>query len=315
MTKRYPKNMLEAALLLVATYGWLVFPAPPGAKRSYKSAKYCGGRRWGATNNPVVIARDFRRWPKANLGIPTGSENGFWALDIDTRKGHGVDGVASLRKLELKHGRLPKTLMAVSPTASLHHYFRYPADGSVIRNSTSKVGPGIDVRGEFGMVLAPPSVKPGVGRYRYRNWGTRGADAPEWLLKLVAEKPRRKRRPREATPKRRIDTDLIEAALNVIPAEAYSVWFEIGCALAFELGDAGFELFEAWSATSFKFNEAQCLAKWRECSRVAAYKIGTIFHHANEANPRWRFEHEQKQWQKIAAAMKMVKHRPSARKH
>ena len=47
------------------------------------------------------------------------------------------------------------------------------------------VAPGVDVRGEGGMVLAPPSVKEGVGRYRFLNWGTAGAYAPEWLLELV----------------------------------------------------------------------------------------------------------------------------------
>ena len=109
-----------------------------------------------------MIARDFRRWPKANIGIPTGPENGFWVLEADTPKGHAVDGIASLRRLERQHGRLPKTLMAVSPSGSLHYYFKWPKR-RVIGNTASKVAPGIDVRGEGGMVLAPPSVKPASG--------------------------------------------------------------------------------------------------------------------------------------------------------
>ena len=116
--KRFPNSMLEAALLYGELFDWIVFPVPPGTKRSYKSAKYSNGSRWGATNKPAVIKRDFRRWPKANLGIPTGAENGFWVLEADTPKGHDVDGIASLRALERKHGRLPKTLMAISPSAA-----------------------------------------------------------------------------------------------------------------------------------------------------------------------------------------------------
>ena len=46
------------------------------------------------------------------------------------------------------------------------------------------------------------------------------------------------------------------------------IWFKNGCALATELGDAGFELFDPWSATSFKYNADQCAAKWRECMKV-----------------------------------------------
>ena len=122
--KRPPDKVLDAALFYVALFDWVVFPVPPGTKKSYKSAKYSGGRRWGATNDPSIIERDFRRWPRANIGIPTGLENGFWVLEADTKKGHAVDGIASLRALERKYGRLPKTLMAISPSGSLHLLFQ-----------------------------------------------------------------------------------------------------------------------------------------------------------------------------------------------
>ena len=113
--KHPPRDMPEAALLYGELFGWAL-PVPPGTKRSYKSASFSNGKRWGATNKPRVIERDFRRWPKANLGIPTGPENGFWVLEADTPKGHDVDGIADLRELERKYGRLPKTLMVMSPS-------------------------------------------------------------------------------------------------------------------------------------------------------------------------------------------------------
>jgi hypothetical protein len=294
--KRPPEKVLDAALFYVARFDWVVFPVRPGTKKSYKSAKYSGGRRWGATNNPRIIERDFRRWPRANLGIPTGLENGFWVLEADTKKGHAVDGIAELRKLERKYGRLPKTLMAISPSGSLHYYFRWPKRGLVVVNSASKVAPGVDVRGEGGMVLAPPSVKKGVGVYKWLNWGTRGADAPKWLLDLVVRKPR----PVASSGKKLNavavdddDVDLIMAALRVTSSDNYQVWFENGCALHFELGDAGFEIFRAWSATSTKYNAAECIAKWRECSKPELnFKLGTILHHANEESRSWRGVYE-----------------------
>jgi hypothetical protein len=108
-------------------------------------------------------------------------------LETDTPSGHGVDGPASLRQLESQYGKLPTTLTAESPSGSVHFYFKY-LDGLIIRNSTSKIAPGIDVRGEGGMVVAPPSIKPGVGAYRWRKRGA-VADAPDWLIELAKQEP------------------------------------------------------------------------------------------------------------------------------
>jgi putative DNA primase/helicase len=129
---------VHAAALSYAERGWDVFPAPPGKKKSHKSAKHSNGAKWGKTRDPEQIRKDFRRWPEANVGLPTGKANGFWVLEADTLKGHNVDGIASLRTLEKKHGALPKTLMAESPSGSRHHYFNWP-EGFEIKNSTSGI--------------------------------------------------------------------------------------------------------------------------------------------------------------------------------
>ena len=47
----------------------MIFPVPPGTKRSYKSARYSGGRLWGMSGDPMEIERDFRRWPEADAGM------------------------------------------------------------------------------------------------------------------------------------------------------------------------------------------------------------------------------------------------------
>jgi hypothetical protein len=173
----------------------------------------------------------------------------------------------------------------------------------VICNSASVVAPGVDVRGEGGMVVGPPSVKNGV-RYRFLNWGVRGADAPPWPLKLVLHKTRKRSNGKAVKPGN-LDADagLIEAALDVITgACSYQVWFEVGCALHFELGDAGFELFDAWSATSpADYDADECRKKWNECRKIYAYKLGTILHYANEAQPGWREAYRDEFWQKLAA--------------
>jgi hypothetical protein len=60
---------LTEALGYAERRGWASFPVPPGTKRSYKSLRYSGGRRWGMSNNPMEIERDFQRWPEADAGM------------------------------------------------------------------------------------------------------------------------------------------------------------------------------------------------------------------------------------------------------
>ena len=164
----HPQDYLDPILhdtksgaIELAELGFHVFPAPAsGDRKSHKSAARSGGRLWGATDDPEEVGRDWAQWPGANVGIRTGAASGVFVLDVDSMEGHGTDGHGSLGALERENGPLPRTVEAVSPSGGRHLYFRYP-DGSAVRNSASQIAPGIDVRGEGGMVLAPPSTKPG----------------------------------------------------------------------------------------------------------------------------------------------------------
>jgi hypothetical protein len=180
----------DHAVHYASSYGWRVFPVPLGTKKSHKSAARSGGRAWGQTTDVEEITQDFQRWPDANVGIVCGAGSKIFVVETDTAEGHGdgVDGAATLSKLENEHGALPATLEAMSPSGSVHRYFNHP--GFYVINSESVIGDGIDVRGDGGMVLGPPSVKPDKGVYTWRN-ELPVADAPQWLLDRVAkpEKP------------------------------------------------------------------------------------------------------------------------------
>jgi RecA-family ATPase len=180
-TDPHKKSILSYALYYAETMQWAVFPAPPGEKSSHKAARFSDGRKWGATKDAEEIRRDFAHWPDSNIGIPTGAQNGIFVIDVDTPTGHDKDGIASLAALETEHGKLPPSLQAVSPSGSIHYYFRHP--GFHVKNSTSEIGSGIDIRGDGGMVIAPPSIK-GAGEYEWRN-GLPIADAPQWLLDMI----------------------------------------------------------------------------------------------------------------------------------
>lgn len=134
----------------------------------------------------------YRRWPEANVGIVTGVVSGLVVLDIDSR--HGGD--ASLDALLKEHGSLPRTVEAVTGSGGRHIYFAHP--GCLIRN---KVGmrPGIDVRGDGGCIVAPPSVHPCGASYFWREDRSPNeaplATMPEWLLEAIVGAGRRGSQP------------------------------------------------------------------------------------------------------------------------
>jgi hypothetical protein len=301
--------VLSAALRYAAEMRWRVFPAPPGKKKSYKSAKRSSsGRRWGATKNPLEIRRDFEKWPHANVGIPTGFDNKIIVVECDTARGHarlarrGVDGIASLKKLEDEYGPLPTTLMAESPSGSVHYYFRHP--GGHIKGGASKIAEGVDVMADGQMVIAPPSVRKD-GTYRWLNWGTSIADPPTWLIDLILAESERGKPNSDSNA----SIDELEAALAVVPNDEktkWGGWNRIGMALWRSTGgsDEGFELFDRWSAKDAEqYNEEDTRKRWQAYFGSPPNRIGagTIFYLANQASPDWRRDYEIALWRKFCS--------------
>lgn len=195
MSKSTANPVLEAALDYATRLGWFVFPLNPRTRKAYKSKKTSNGRRWGCTNDPEEIRKDFTKWKQASIGIAL-HESGLWVIDIDTPEGHpGRDGFTTMAALEAVHGKLPETRASESPTGSRHAYFRKPPEGMISNNHDgSKIGPGVDVKGHGGMVVAPPSRhKKAAGTYKWLN-DAPVIDAPPWLLAMALNKERAKTR-------------------------------------------------------------------------------------------------------------------------
>lgn len=146
----------------------------PGCKPG-KHPRIANGHH-GATTDEGRIRRWWSRWPDANIGIPTGERSGLLVLDVDEH------GFTSLDALEEEHGQLPETLIVRTGGGGMHAYFKYPA-GSGIRNSAGRVGAGLDVRGEGGYIVAPPS-RTDKGPYAFLDRLPR-AEPPEWLLEAA----------------------------------------------------------------------------------------------------------------------------------
>ena len=253
--------MIDAAQSYVAR-GWIVFPAPIGEKKSLMSAKNDRlGRKWGATCEPEDVVNYWNKWPNANVAIVTGPQSGIWALDIDTPEGHARDGFASLAALVAQHGPLPETLTAESPSGSRHLYFNWPSAGG-IRNTNNVPGPGLDVRGEGGMVIAPPSAKPDGRRYIWVN-SSPVVDAPQWLIDLVTPDASQMPAPRRATPSALGEVEEMLAYIDP-DAGGYQGWQTILSAIHDASGGSedGMDLADKWSERGANHKPGEVQGKW-----------------------------------------------------
>ncbi len=164
---------LGAAALDLTRRGARVFPCQPRGKVPLATH----GCRDASTDEATIRAW-WARWPNANVGLATG--NGLLVLDVDPRHG-GDESLAELAEL-------PPTREALTGGGGRHLFYRGEA-----RCSAGRLGPGLDVRGAGGYVVAPPSVHPSGSLYRWHpslGLAHPVADAPDWLLERLADRPR-----------------------------------------------------------------------------------------------------------------------------
>ena len=170
-------DLLDAALGY-ARRGWPVLPLEPNGK-----APLVEHGVLDASKDPTVISEWWERWPDANIGIACGAVSGLVVLDID-----GSDGELALTDF----GNPPSPVVLTSK--GRHVYFEHP--GQAVKNAVA-VRPSLDVRGDGGYVVAPPSVHWSGAVYQWDDDNALGlatplAPLPSKLVKLVtAENGRR----------------------------------------------------------------------------------------------------------------------------
>lgn len=171
-----PAHVFDTALALAAQ-GTLVFPCNPSSKQPLVATGFKA-----ATTDQSSITTWWKQWPQAMIGIPTGERSGVFVLDIDRDERKGLDGFATLAAMEATHGPLPATLTQRTPRGGEHRFFAWP--GFKIKNTASKLGAGIDIRGDGGYVVIAPSVNADGVPYEWIREGGPVA-APRWLLVLL----------------------------------------------------------------------------------------------------------------------------------
>lgn len=148
---------LGVAAVAYATRGWWVFPLRPRAKTPIT--------RHGvqdASSDPAVVGAWWAEWPDANIGLDV-YRSGLVVVDLDPGKG----GVATWEALCADYHLAPYTTLQSRTGSGGMHLIYAASIGLTIRNSTEKLGPGIDVRGKGGYIVLPPSVHPSGNRYQW----------------------------------------------------------------------------------------------------------------------------------------------------
>lgn len=156
-----------------------------------------------------AIRRSFAIPGAAMIGVPTGSISGIVAVDVDVREQHdGRDW------LDMHASVLPETRTHRTRSGGLHLLFRCP-EGVEIRNSAGRVAPGIDVRGEGGYVIFPPS--PG---YVVAD-PAEPAEMPSWLI-AACSRPEPEAPP-EYEPRPQRDVGGTRYGLKALDAECEAI--------------------------------------------------------------------------------------------
>lgn len=187
------ENFLLEKAVEYAARGWKVFPLHSmkggtcscGNESCSSAAKHPHIKEWqnSCTCDSEEIRGWWRKWPDANIGLATGAASGFFVLDIDPRHG----GKESFQELVKRNGALPKTLASSTGGGGYHFFFKEP---DIRISNRTNVLPGLDVRGDGGYIVAPPSSHKSGQRYSWLRGFEDSSiiDAPEWMLNLFTGK-------------------------------------------------------------------------------------------------------------------------------
>lgn len=134
-----PNKLLTQALQYLLIDRFSVIPCGKDKKPLLKSWKEFQSRR----PTEDEIQEWWKKWPEANIGIVTGKLSGITVVDIDS-----YAGATDI---------FPPTFTVKTGNGGTQKFYKYQ-DGITISASAFKNMPHVDLRGEGGFVVAPPSI-------------------------------------------------------------------------------------------------------------------------------------------------------------
>lgn len=263
--------------------GIAIFPAHLSRRADGRWNKIpcIAGWRTGATYDLEQIERWSRQCPDSVAGIELSKSN---LIVIDCDRHGGPDGVENFNRLCVDRV-VPDHPITSTPGGGEHHYFQQPLP-KPLGNGTGRLPAGIDVRGAGGWVVAAGVMRPDgalwspvEGKPTLLDLYQRDAvpQLPHWLVSLI--RPTRPQgyglppvAPREDDEARAI------AALRFINADDRETWWQVAAALQSHFGERGRAIWDAWSATSKKFDPATQETTWRSLGQRSGITLATLFH-------------------------------------
>ena len=171
----------HAAARAYLQHGWSVIPIEPRGKRPII--------KWTTYQSRTPTMHEIDGWfAKAdnfNIAIVTGKLSGIVVLDVDPSH----QGAISLQSWENQHSPLPTTFEVRTGGGGRHLYFKHPGTRTPNR---ANLAAGIDLRGDGGCVVAPPSLHRSGHHYQWLKGHspqeTTLAAMPDWLAAMVKRK-------------------------------------------------------------------------------------------------------------------------------
>ncbi|MDA7766908.1 bifunctional DNA primase/polymerase [Alphaproteobacteria bacterium] len=139
-------NKTIVAVQRLASFDWPVFTLNPDTK-----TPLVRGWQNRATSEHSGVVELFKDYPLAAIGLVTGQKSRLVVIDIDER-----ENFSGLQNFKNAGHKLPPTITASTPSGGVHLFFKAPS--VEVPNSVSKLLEGVDIRGDGGYVIAPPSV-------------------------------------------------------------------------------------------------------------------------------------------------------------
>lgn len=143
--------------------------------------------RWktAATSNVEQVEKWLAKLPECNWAVATGKVSQIFIVDLD-----GVEGLQSFvdccEQAGVDWKAIAEATLGVKTGNGSHLYFAHP--DHAVRNSSEKLAPGLDIRGDGGYCIAPPSVHENGEPYFWlgRDEAKTITRAPQWLLEQVS---------------------------------------------------------------------------------------------------------------------------------
>lgn len=266
-----PKSLMQAAIDY-ANKGYFIFPLKPKDKAPLTRNGFKD-----ASNDPKKIKEWWTQHPDANIGMPTGSINRFFVVDVDGKKPENFP-------------HFDKDITVVTGRGQ-HYYVTLPEDINI--KSCSGINElKIDVRGDGGYVVVPPSIHANGKSYKFVEEFILSECTSE-ILAFISQSNKN-----ENAKKRKLigdvsllanDMDLLTSALDAIPNDlSYDDWIRVSA--AYKAGVGGkieyYPAFERWALRWFENTPEIVRRKW-DSIKDAEAGAATIFYEAKKRG--WKF--------------------------